>query len=308
MSNQKDTLSEMLAQYEKNNSPKFEKKAEKVYDLKNYFNTYIKEGVKSAVKEIRILPTKDGSSPFVEVHGHKILVDGEYKTFACLKHEKNEPCPFCEAYDALRATGKESDKELAKKYKARQMYVVKVIDRDHEDEGVKFWRFNHDYRKEGVYDKIHGVLTALKTNRNFTDPDTGRDLAITINRNQNNVPVVSAIVALDSTPLHTEEELKTEWLSDSRTWEDVYSVKSYEYLEIIVKGGIPVWDKDEKKFVDKETLKNNASSEGSKMEEELTMGVENVKANIQSATTTKAEPVVNETAATSEEDDYDLPF
>ncbi len=102
--------------------------------------------------------------------------------------------------------------------------------------------------------------------------------------------------------------MKTEWLSDSRTWEDVYSVKSYEYLEIIVKGGIPVWDKDEKKFVDKETLKNNASSEGSKMEEELTMGVENVKANIQSATTTKAEPVVNETAATSEEDDYDLPF
>jgi len=245
MSNQKDTLSEMLAQYEKNNAPKFEKKAEKVYDLKNYFNTYIKEGVKSAVKEIRILPTQDGSSPFVEVHGHKVLVDGEYKTFACLKHEKNEPCPFCEAYDALRATGKESDK----------------------------------------------------------------DLAITINRNQNNVPVVSAIVALDSTPLHTDNELKEEWLSDARTWEDVYSVKSYEYLEIIVKGGIPVWDKDEKKFVDKEALKNNTTSENAKMEEELTMGVENVKASIQTASTTKTEPVASETTSTSDEDDdYDLPF
>ncbi len=73
MSNQKDTLLEMLAQYQKNNAPKFEKKAEKVYDLKNYFNTYIKEGVKSAVKEIRILPTKDGSSPDV-ITGRAMII------------------------------------------------------------------------------------------------------------------------------------------------------------------------------------------------------------------------------------------
>ena len=54
MSNEKNALEAMLAQYEKNNAPKYEKKSEKVYDLKNYFNTFIKEGVKSATKEIRI--------------------------------------------------------------------------------------------------------------------------------------------------------------------------------------------------------------------------------------------------------------
>jgi len=302
MSNEKSALEAMLEQYEKNNAPKYEKKSEKVYDLKNYFNTHIKDGVKSATKEIRILPAKNGS-PFVEVHGHKVQIDGEWKTFACLKHEKDEPCPFCEAYEELRATGKEADKELAKKYKARQMYVVKVIDREREDEGVKFWRFNHDYRKEGVFDKIHGVLTALKTNKNITDTENGRDLSISINRNQNNVPVVSAIVALDSTPLSEDSEKSAEWLADERTWEDVYSVKSYDYLEIIVKGGIPVWDKEEKKYVDKESL--NSKSADSSMEDELTMGVENVKANIQAstATATKSEPV-----ASSNEDEDDLPF
>ena len=302
MSNEKSALEAMLEQYEKNNAPKYEKKSEKVYDLKNYFNTHIKDGVKSATKEIRILPSKNGS-PFIEVHGHKVQIDGEWKTFACLKHEKGEACPFCEAREELLSTGKESDKELAKKYAARKMYVVKVIDREHEDEGVKFWRFNHDYRKEGVFDKIHGVLTALKTNKNITDAENGRDLSISINRNQNNVPVVSAIVALDSTPLSEDAEKAAEWLADERTWEDVYSVKSYDYLEIIVKGGIPVWDKDEKKYVDKESLSSKATD--SSMEEEITMGVENVKANIQAATTTapKSEPV-----ATSDEDEDDLPF
>jgi hypothetical protein len=303
MSNEKSALDAMLAQYEKNNAPKYEKKSEKVYDLKNYFNTYIKEGVKSATKEIRILPSENGS-PFVEVHGHKVQVDGEWKTFACLKHEKGEPCPFCEAREALLATGNESDKELAKKYNARKMYVVKVIDRAAEEEGVKFWRFNHDYRKEGIFDKIHGVLTDLKTNRDVTNPETGRDLAITIQRNQNNIPVVSAVVALDSTPLSEDVEKSQEWLADARTWEDVYSVRTYDYLEIIVKGGIPVWDKEEKKFVDKESLK---ADDNSTLEAELTMGVENVKSNVQAASETTKTTTTTQSVESDDEED-DLPF
>lgn len=302
MSNDNKELQAILEQYQKNNSPRYEKKSEKVYDLKNYFNTHIKDGVKFATKEIRILPSKKGS-PFVEVHGHKVQVDGEWKTFACLRHEKDEPCPFCEAREELLATGKESDKELAKKYAARKMYVVKVIDREHEEDGVKFWRFNHDYRKEGVFDKIHGVLTALKTNKNVTDAQNGRDLSISINRNQNNVPVVSAIVALDATPLSDDSEKMEKWLSDERTWEDVYSVKSYDYLEIIVKGGMPVWSKEENKYIDKASLKNDNAN--SSLEDELTMGVENVKANIKAAQQTPPKTVVTKI---EKEDEDDLPF
>ena len=297
MSEKKNALAAMLEQYESNNKPKYEKKSEKVYDLKNYFNTFIKEGVKSATKQIRILPTADGSSPFVEMYGHKVQVDGEWKTFACLKHEKGEACPFCEAREALLSTGKESDKELAKKYNAKLMYVVKLIDRDNEADGVKFWRFNHDYRKEGIYDKIIGVLNAIK--KDVTNAENGRDLLLTINRNQNGVPVVSAVASLDPTPLSEDAEQSKTWLSDTRTWEDVYAVKTYDYLEIIVKGGSPVWDKEKKTFVDKASLTSN-ESEASHLESELTMGVETVKANIQTATSAPA--------VTVEAEDDDLPF
>jgi hypothetical protein len=295
MSNEKNALDAMLAQYEKNNAPKYAKsETAKVYDLKNYFNTYIKEGVKSATKQIRILPSNDGSTPFVEMHAHKVQVDGEWKTFPCLKHEKDEACPFCEARETLLSTGKEADKELAKKYNARKMYVVKVIDREHEEEGVKFWRFNHDYRKEGIYDKIYGVLAAIK--KDVTNPDNGRDLLLTINRNQNGVPVVSAVASLDPSVLSEDEETKETWLGDARTWEDVYSVRTYDYLKIIVKGGVPMWDKEEKQFVDK-----NAVSAKSEEEEEVTMGVENIKSSILAAEPTTV-------AASTEEDDDDLPF
>jgi hypothetical protein len=299
MSNEKNALDAMLAQYEKNNAPRPVKTEAKVYDLKNYFNTYIKEGIKSATKQIRILPTTDGSTPFVEVHTHKVQVDGEWKTFACLKHEKGEACPFCEAREALLATGKDSDKELAKKYNARKMYVVKVIDREHEDEGVKFWRFNHDYRKEGIYDKIIGVLNAIK--KDVTNAENGRDLLLTINRNMNNIPVVSAVASLDPSTLSEDQEQKDLWLSDVRTWEDVYSVRTYDYLEIIVRGGIPVWDKEEKRFVDKAAL--TSENADATLEAELTMGVENIKASLQ-----VAETVETTTAASTDEEEDDLPF
>lgn len=304
MSNQQNALEAMLAQYETNNKPKYTASAEaKVYDLKNYFNTFIKEGVKSAVKTIRILPTSDGSTPFVEMYGHKMKVDGETKTFPCLKHEKNEACPFCEAREALLATGKDTDKELAKKYNARMMYIVKVIDRDNEEEGVKFWRFNHDYRKEGIYDKIIGVLNAIK--KDVTHPETGRDLAITINRNQNNIPIVSSVSHLDPSVLSTDPEQSKLWLEDARTWEDVYSVRNYDYLELIVKGETPVWDKDAKKFVAKSS-QAEVKNETAALDSELTMGVENVKAGIQAAEEVEV-PQTGALAGEEEEED-DLPF
>lgn len=293
------TLEAMLAQYAKNNETrKFEEK--KTYDLKNYFSTFLKDKEQSATKTIRILPTNDGTSPFREMHGHKIQVEGEWKTFACLKHEKNTDCPFCEAREALLATGQEKDKELAKKYSVKKMYVVKVIDRDNEGDGVKFWRFNHDYRKTGTLDKIYGVLAAVK--KDITDVNTGRDLLITISRDQNNKPVVSSISHCDPSPLSENPELLNLWTSDARTWEDVYSVRSYDYLEIIVKGGVPAFDKNQNKWVDKESL----TAPTSKEEQEITIGSTNVKSNITVASTNTE--LTNTTSQASNDDEDDLPF
>jgi hypothetical protein len=302
----KDTLSAMLSQYENSSSSYAKSESSKVYDLKNYFTTHLTDKQKSATKRIRIVPTQDGSSPFVQIHGHKMQVDGDWKTFVCLKHQKDEDCPFCEAQDALRATGKEQDKELAKKYSARKMYVVKIIDRDNEADGIKFWRFNHDYRKQGILDKIYGVLQAV--NKDITDPQTGRDLLVMLARDQGNRPIVQSISHVDPSPLSDDADLAAEWLADARTWEDVYAVKSYDYLEIVVKGGIPTWDKEAKKFVDKASV--TVSDEVASLDEELSLGVSNVKSTVSAAKTTqpvatKTTPVVEEN---SEVEDDDLPF
>lgn len=303
-----DALAAMLKQYENNSSSYSKNSSAKEYDLKNYFTTHLPDKQKTATKRIRVLPTSDGSTPFREIHGHKMQVDGEWKTFVCLKHEKDEDCPFCEAREALLASGKESDKELAKKYGAKKMYVVKIIDRDNEADGVKFWRFNHDYRKQGIYDKIYGVLTAIK--QNITDPQTGRDLMVMIARDQNNRPVVQSISHMDPSPLSDDAEVSAEWLSDTRTWEDVYSVKPYDYLEIIVKGGIPTWDKEAKKFIDKASV---SSQESDDLDEELSLGTPNIKSNVTAASAPASKATKVAVVEPDEDDDEkdeedDLPF
>jgi gp32 DNA binding protein like len=306
MSNQQDALQAMLAQYEENNKPRFEKTENKnTFDEKNYFTTFdLAKDETTKTKEVRLLPNPKGGSPIIEFHGHTAIVDGVKRTFPCLQYHKDSACPFCEAREALLATGEASDKELAKKYNSKKMYIAKVIDRANEADGPKFWRFNNDYTKKGVFDLIHGVVSGLKKNKDISSPTEGRDLSIIINRNQTNVPIVSSIVAQDSDVLSTDKDKAAEWLAHERTWEDgIYSVKSYDYLAIIVKGYTPIWDKEEKCFVAKELIKET-ENEDAALDAELTMSAKNVKENM-----IEAEPeTAAQTTTSSTEDGDDLPF
>jgi hypothetical protein len=95
-------------------------------------------------------------------------------------------------------------------------------------------------------------------------------------------------------------------VADNRTWEDVYSLKSYDYLEIIVKGGVPVWDKDLKKFVDKNAAQSKPVVNDN-MEAEIALGIPNVKPNLVVAEpTVTSAPMVPVTS--DDEEDEDLPF
>lgn len=300
-------LDAILKQYQDNTS-NASKRMTNEERLKQYFTTFLPDGVNSLVKKVRILPVGENESPFVEVMGHKAQVNGQWRTFICPKHEKDEDCPFCEARSALLATGDDNDKQLAKNYSARKMYVVKVIDRAHEDEGPKFWRFNHDYRKTGIFDKIFGVLQAISesTAPNIMDAQNGRDLVITIARDQNGRPTVNSIVQGDPSPLHSDAETAQNWINNDKSWEDVYSVKPYSYLEIIVKGGEPTWKKNASgeggEWVDKNAMTDDVDDS----EDELTIGsdvaTEDAPAKEEPTTTTGSGE------DTSSEDDDDLPF
>lgn len=253
------SLEAMLAQYEKNTRPANTNQSKEI-DLKNYFTTFLPTDLNQKTKRIRILPSKDSSSPFVEVMIHSTQIDGQWRKFICPKHQKEEACPFCEAREQLLASGTDADKELAKRFSPKKAYIVKVIDREFEADGPKFWRFNHDYRKTGILDKIQALLPITG---DFTNAETGRDLLIQIARDMKNNPVVQAIVHTDASPLHADATQAQSWVEDSKTWEEVYAVKGYDYLEIIVKGGVPVWDKEGKKYVDKSSIvETSDSSEG----------------------------------------------
>ncbi len=152
-----NVLDAVLAQYEqsKQSGSSSTSKMSQEERMKKYFAAILKDTEKQGQRRIRILPTSDGSSPFKEVWFHEIQVDGKYQKFYDPGKNDNERSPLNEVYEELMSTGKESDKELAKQYKPRKFYIVKVIDRENEQDGPKFWRFKHNYKQEGIFDKIH---------------------------------------------------------------------------------------------------------------------------------------------------------
>jgi len=170
-----NVLDSVLAQYEKNTANFGEDRMSQEERMKKYFACILLDNESQGQRRVRILPTKDGSSPFKEVWYHEIQIDGKWTKLYDPGKNDNERSPLNEVYEELMSTGKDSDKELAKQYKSRKFYIVKVIDRDKEQEGVKFWRFKHNYKNEGVLDKI---IPIWRAKGDITDATNGRDLII----------------------------------------------------------------------------------------------------------------------------------
>jgi len=215
------------------------------HDPSIYFNTLLKDGEESATKTVRILPGEDGNF-FQTVYLHKMQMGKQWPKFHCLKHNFDTNCPFCEANQEYYSKGDKENKELAKKYNSFPAYVLKVIDRDNEDDGVKFWRFSHDFTNKGILNKIQAIM---ESKGDITDPKEGRDLTINIVRDQNHNPIINSIIQDDKSPLTDDKDKAILWLGDKRTFVDVYKTRDYEYLEIIVKTGLlPVWDKEKEGY------------------------------------------------------------
>ena len=247
-----NSLDAVLAQYEqsKQSGSSSSSKMSQEDRMKKYFAAILKDTEKQGQRRLRILPTPDGSSPFKEVWYHEIQVDGKWQKFYDPGKNDNERSPLNEVYEELRSTGKDSDKELAKQYLSRKFYIVKVIDRDAEDEGVKFWRFKHNYKNEGILDKI---IPIWRAKGDITDPDNGRDIILELTKAKTpkgaTYTVIQTIMYDDPAPVHEDKELAESWIKDELTWEDVYSKKPVEYLEAIARGETPRWDSEKGGYV-----------------------------------------------------------
>lgn len=261
------SLDAVLAQYEQaqKNSTGGENRMSQEERMKKYFALILDEKSNSGTRRIRILPTKDGSSPFKEAWYHEIQVGGKWQKFYDPGKNDNERSPLNEVYEELMSTGKESDKELAKQYKSRKFYIVKVIDRDHEEDGVKFWRFKHNYKNEGILDKI---IPIWRNKGDITDSEKGRDLIIELSKQKTPkgavYTTVSTIMYDDPTTIHEDSKLMKEWVEDEMTWLDVYSKKPVEYLEAIARGEVPRWDSDKGGYVYGNDEQNTESFGGGK--------------------------------------------
>ena len=245
------TFDAVLAQYEKNKNAASSNtnKVSQEDRLKKYFTTVLPKGSKGEERRIRILPTKDGSSPFVEVYFHEVQVDGKWIKIYDPKQE-GKRSPLNEVYESLMQTGVESDRELARTYRSRKFYIVKVIDRDHEQDGVKFWRFKHNAKGDGVIDKIFPIF---RNKGDITNPENGRDLILSLTLTKagtgKEYTVINSVIPEDAGSLHTDKSTSDEWVNDELTWSDVYSKKGEDYLEIVARGEVPKWSTESNKWV-----------------------------------------------------------
>ena len=292
-------LDAILSQYEKNSErgggskPKVSNEER----LKKYFTEKLRQGQKSAERTFRILPSNDPTkSPFVEVYYHEMNVNGKYEKIHCTKLNDGGDCKLCDAKDALYEDGSKKAKAMASSYTARKYYVVKGIDRDNEDHGVKFWRFKHKYTGDGVMDKL---IPILKKRGNIMDPREGRDIVITTTRNDKGWSVVTSIMAEDPSVLTDPKSPEAkEWMANEETWRDVYSVKPVEFVNIVAEQKTPVWDSELKKYVAEE---DKEEKETASLEEEINMmdGLTNED---------EKELEVEAVSLDSEDSDDELPF
>ena len=99
-------------------------------------------------------------------------------------------------------------------------------------------------------DENNGVLPEDFEPRNILDVETGRDLKVTIERvfDKEGKPTDKTTVSIvdygNDKPLSNNPELMDKWINDEKVWSDVFVAKPYDYLSIVLDGGVPFYDKE----------------------------------------------------------------
>ena len=300
-----------------------------VFNEKNYLNTRLANGETTRTVKIRILPVKPGTNKIalpISIHSLKVdkqVAQSGFKTFLCLndgnltEHDQRG-CPICNkskelfqmanelpkddehAYEKRKALCKE-----AFKYQPKTAYIVRVIERGKEDEGVKFWRFNHWDNGKGCKDQLENLYNLRKEemeeagveNFNIFDLHNGKDIVLTLTKSQKENSHIdkTEITITDAgicTPLSKDENQIEEWVNDPKDWKDMYACKDFKYLEIVSDGGIPVYSPEQGCYVAKDIKELQDSQAELEAAQEVLNGA----------------PKVDDNSLTSEDNEDDLPF
>ena len=239
------------------------------FDVKNYLNVKLTGKESEKTLNIRLFNLNtEKKTPFEEVYMH--YYSKEKRSFVCAKKTKNVPegtecnCPFCDirenAAKAQIGSNPEEYEKLKKIFKengATLNYVVRVIDRDDEEFGVKFWKIS-----QATYESILSIYRLhKKANIDIFDTQKGRDLIITIKKSDGKSKIANISASLSESKLAETKEKVEAIINDTKVWSDVYGVKPYDYLYILINGGTPFYDKSLSKWVPKKEEGNDSETD-----------------------------------------------
>lgn len=288
-----------------NEEPKQKKEG---FDLKNYLNVRLADGEEEKTLTIRLLPMDlETGNPFVKIHIHNVKVPhdmvkpGEkpFKSYICLSktegidHDKyGTKCPFCEMnHVAYMESTKETDPVKKKALqdesianKSKEAVIVRCIERGKEDEGVKFWKFNIRSDKSDPYNQILKLAKMREEQakkkgeeNKILDIYTGRDLNVTITSSEKSAPTI--VDDSDRSPLSKDEELMKKWIFDTKKWQDVFTCKPYEYLNLVSQMRVPWFDKSKGIWVDKEEYESEHKANTTQIDNEIELAQNAIKVN-----------------------------
>lgn len=299
-------LDAITKQYENNKSGKGNNSYQQ--DFSKYFAVRLEDGINDGEQTIRLMPPKEGvhplikegDTPFDEGHWHSVKVGGKWRKIYCRKHNDGEHCPLCEVSDELwqewKETGDKGSKELSNSYKARKYYIARLIHREKESDGIKFWRFPHNFKGEGALDKMIPIFTKKG---DVTNPREGRDLTLILGRDNKKYTKITSIMSEDPGMLTEDVKTAKEWIGDTTSWKDVYSAQPLDYIQLIADGEIPQWDKNLNKFVAKGDDTEGEASFGNTTKSEPKTEAPVEKTETESKTTT---PTIDDS------DEDEMPF
>lgn len=307
------------------------------FDAKNYLDTKLADGENERTITVRILPVSSEDGNFriaVKTHNLKVsrrVANSGFKSFLCLddpqvpNYDPSVKCPICakaQYYFDEAKKYRETDKEKSKKLfmkacslKNKVTYIVRVIERGKENEGVKFWRFNENTQGKGIYDSLIALYKQRKNdmaeegieNYNIFDLDEGRDIVLNLKRTERADGQEGVAIQINdksiNKPLTNDVDLGNSWINDVKKWYNAYTAKTPEYLSIIAEDKIPYFDKSvgsfvaktEEDFLEAEKNKNEAKK---KVDEAAEAAAEVLKERV------AEQPKVE----ISEDNDIELPF
>lgn len=305
------------------------------FDVKNYLDTKLGDENERTIT-IRILPVSSEDGNFriaVKTHNLKVnkrIAASGFKSFLCLNdpqvpdYNSDVRCPLCEKSQfyfneakKYRETEPEKSKSLFMKacsLRSKTTYIVRVIERGKENEGVKFWRFNENTQGKGIYDSLIALYKQRKNdmaeagieNYNIFDLDEGRDIVLNLKRTvrsdgQEGVAIQITDKSINK-PLTNDVEQGNAWINDVKKWYNAYTVKSHDYLAIIAEDKIPYVDKATGIMTAKTEQDFRDYEEAKKARETAAEAASEV---LKEQTTQTQMPQIN---TVEDNDDDDLPF